>query len=60
VRPRCRGAASAAALLADQGGTFVGAVSLAPGVYLYQITETGLSASFTISGTKIYKDDELN
>ncbi len=54
------GQASAAAMLADQGGTFAGAVSVMPGVYLYQITETGLSASLTISGTKIYKDDELN
>jgi lipid-binding SYLF domain-containing protein len=54
------GQASAAAMFADQGGTFAGAVSVMPGVYLYQITETGLSASLTISGTKIYKDDVLN
>jgi lipid-binding SYLF domain-containing protein len=54
------GQASASAMYADQGGTFAGAVSVMPGVYLYQITETGLSASLTISGTKIYKDDDLN
>jgi lipid-binding SYLF domain-containing protein len=54
------GQASAAAMFADQGGTFAGAVSVMPGVYLYQITETGLSASLTIQGTKIYKDDDLN
>lgn len=54
------GQASAAAMVADQGGTFAGAVSVMPGVYLYQLTETGLSASLTISGTKIFKDDDLN
>jgi lipid-binding SYLF domain-containing protein len=54
------GQASASAMYADKGGTFAGAVSVMPGVYLYQITETGLSASLTIQGTKIYKDDDLN
>jgi hypothetical protein len=29
-------------------------------VYLYQITETGLSASLTLSGTKFFRDDDLN
>jgi hypothetical protein len=47
-------------MLADRGGTFAGAISIEPGVYLYQLTETGLSASLTISGTKIFKDDDLN
>ncbi len=54
------GQASAAAMVADQGGTFAGAVSVSPGVYLYQLTETGLSASLTIAGTKIFKDTDLN
>ncbi len=54
------GQASASAMYADKGGTFAGAASVMPGVYLYQITETGLSASLTIQGTKIYKDDDLN
>jgi hypothetical protein len=39
---------------------FAGAISVSPGVYLYQITETGLSASLTLSGTKFFRDDDLN
>ena len=44
----------------DQGGMFSGAASVAPGVYLYQLTETGLSATLTVSGTKFFKDSTLN
>ncbi len=54
------GQASAAAMVADRGGMFAGAVSVSPGVYLYQLTETGLSASITVGGTKFFKDDDLN
>ena len=54
------GQASAAAMVADQGGMFSGAASVSPGVYLYQLTETGLSASITVGGTKFFKDDDLN
>jgi hypothetical protein len=39
---------------------FAGAISVSPGVYLYQVTETGLSASLTLSGTKFFRDDDLN
>jgi len=54
------GQASAAAMVADQGGMFSGAASVSPGVYLYQLTETGLSASITVGVTKSFKDDDLN
>jgi lipid-binding SYLF domain-containing protein len=54
------GQASAAAMVADRGGTFAGAVSVMPGVYLYQLTETGLSASLTLGATKFFKDDDLH
>jgi lipid-binding SYLF domain-containing protein len=54
------GQMSAAAMVADQGGMFAGAVSVSPGVYLYQLTETGLSASITVGGTKFFKDNDLN
>ena len=37
-----------------------GALAIAPGVYLYQITDTGLALELTVKGTKYYKDDELN
>jgi lipid-binding SYLF domain-containing protein len=52
--------AQAAAMVQDTGGMFSGAVSVSPGVYLYQLTETGLSAELTVSGTKYFKDGELN
>ncbi len=54
------GQASAAAVVASQGGTFAGAVSISPGIYVYQLTSTGLAAQITLSGTKYFKDDELN
>jgi lipid-binding SYLF domain-containing protein len=54
------GQASAAVMVADKGGMFAGAISVSPGVYLYQVTETGLSASLTLSGTKFFRDDDLN
>jgi lipid-binding SYLF domain-containing protein len=54
------GQAALAAMVAERGGTFTGAVSVAPGVYLYQLTDTGLSASLTVSGTKFFKDPDLH
>ena len=54
------GKAQAAAMVQDKGGMFSGAVSVAPGVYLYQLTSTGLAAELTVSGTKYFKDNELN
>jgi len=52
--------AQAAAMVQDTGGMFSGAVSVAPGVYIYRLTETGLSAELTVSGTKYFKDGDLN
>ena len=43
-----------------QGGMFTGAASAAPGVFVYQITDTGLAAQITATGQKFYKDDALN
>jgi len=54
------GKAQVAAMVQDTGGMFSGAISIAPGVYLYRLTETGLSAELTVSGTKYFKDGELN
>lgn len=53
------GQATVAAMVADQGGMFAGAVSVSPGVYLYQVTETGLAAQLTLGGTKFFRDDEV-
>lgn len=52
--------ATAQAQKDDQGGGMAGALAVAPGVYLYQITDTGLALELTAKGTKYYKDDELN
>jgi hypothetical protein len=43
-----------------QGTQFSGAAAVSPGVYLYQITNSGLSATITVSGTKYFKDADLN
>jgi len=54
------GQANVSAMAGGQGEMFSGATAISPGVYLYQITETGLSATLTISGTKFFVDPELN
>jgi lipid-binding SYLF domain-containing protein len=54
------GQANLSAMAGGQGTMFSGAASVAPGVYLYQLTETGLSATLTVSGTKFFKDPNLN
>ena len=51
---------TAAATLNDEGGAFAGAMSVKPGVWLYQITEDGLALELTGKGTKYYKDGDLN
>lgn len=52
--------ADAAAKSGEKGGAAAGAVTVAPGVDLYQLTETGLALQATIQGTKYYKNDDLN
>lgn len=54
------GQADAAAKAGDKGGAAAGAIDVAPGVKLYQITESGLALQATIQGTKYWKDEELN
>jgi lipid-binding SYLF domain-containing protein len=48
------------AMAGGQGGMFSGAAAVSPGVYLYQLTQTGLSATLTVGGTKFFKDGDLN
>ncbi len=52
--------ATAAAKSGDQGAAYQGALSVAPGVWLYQITDKGLALELTAKGTKYYKDADLN
>ena len=52
--------ADAVAKDGKSGGALEGAISVAPGVELYQLTEAGLALEATIQGTKYFKDNELN
>ena len=50
----------AAAKAGKSGAAYSGAVEVAPGVWVYQITKNGLALQVTLQGTKYYKDDDLN
>jgi lipid-binding SYLF domain-containing protein len=52
--------ADAAAKSGGKGGAASGAITVAPGMELYQLTEHGLALQATIQGTKYYRDNELN
>jgi lipid-binding SYLF domain-containing protein len=52
--------ADAAAKAGEKGAAAEGAITIAPDVELYQLTEAGLALEATIQGTKYFKDDELN
>jgi len=54
------GQTSAAAQASGQGAAFAGAMSVAQGVWLYQLTDDGLALELTAKGTKYYKDGDLN
>ncbi len=54
------GQAAVAAKAGDIGAGLQGALSVAPGVWLYELTENGLAAELTVKGTKYFKDDKLN
>ena len=52
--------ATAAAQLNEQGLAHAGALSVSPGVWLYQLAGDGLALELTAKGTKYYKNDKLN
>lgn len=52
--------ADAAAKSGRKGEAVAGAIDIAPGIKLYQITEHGLALQATIQGTKYWRDAELN
>jgi len=52
--------ADAAAKAGEKGGAYSGAAEVAPGVWVYQITKSGLALQLTLQGTKYCKDDKLN
>ena len=51
---------TAAAQLSGQGVWATGAMSVSPGIWLYQLAGDGLALELTAKGTKYYKDDALN
>ena len=54
------GQATLAAKPGGQGVAAAGAISVSPGVWLYQITDKGLAADVTVKGTRYYRDEELD
>jgi lipid-binding SYLF domain-containing protein len=56
------GAQSTASAQMGAQGTqvYTGAVSITPGVWLYQLTDDGLAVELTAKGTKYYQNAELN
>ena len=54
------GQVNRSAMTGGQGGMFSGAAAVSPGVYLYELTQTGLSATLTVGGTQFFRDSDLN
>jgi len=54
------GQVTGAAKTAEMGGAFQDAFRVGDGVWMYQLTDAGLTAELTLTGTKYFKDDELN
>jgi len=52
--------ADAAAKAGNSGGAYSGAIMVAPGVWVYEITKNGLALQLTLQGTKYSKDADLN
>ena len=54
------GQGSAAVKAGEKGAAFQDALAVAPGIWLYQLTDKGVALELTAKGTKYYKDDDLN
>jgi lipid-binding SYLF domain-containing protein len=54
------GQITGAAKAAETGGAYQDAFRVGEGVLMYQLTDTGLAAELTLTGTKYFKDSELN
>lgn len=52
--------ADAAAKVGKDGGALNAAITVAPGIRLYKLTQNGLALQATIQGTKYWKDGDLN
>jgi lipid-binding SYLF domain-containing protein len=54
------GQVTAAAKYEKNGDAYQDATLVAPGVLMYQLTDSGIAAEITGKGTKYYKDTDLN
>ena len=54
------GQATLAAKVDKAGGGLTGAVQVSDGVWVYQMTESGLAAELTVKGTRYYPDKSLD
>jgi lipid-binding SYLF domain-containing protein len=54
------GQATAGAKAGGKGDAYQGAVPVGQGVWVYQLTDSGVALELTAKGTKYYKDDDLN
>ncbi len=54
------GQVTAAAKYEKNGSAYQDATVVAPGLLMYQLTDSGLAAEITGKGTKYYKDSDLN
>ncbi|WP_141057923.1 YSC84-related protein [Stenotrophomonas rhizophila] len=54
------GQATLAAKVDQAGGGLTGAVQVSDGVWVYQMTESGLAAELTVKGTRYYPDTSLD
>jgi len=54
------GQVTAAAKYEKDGGEYQDATVVAPGVLMYQLTDSGIAAEITGKGTKYYKNTDLN
>lgn len=52
--------ATAAAASGSKGGAVEGSLVVANGVWLYQMTDTGVALELMARGTKYFRDEELN
>jgi lipid-binding SYLF domain-containing protein len=52
--------ATASAKVGSTGAAYQGALSVSPGVWVYQLSGDSLALELTAKGTKYYKDNDLN
>ena len=54
------GQTSLVAKRGKKGNSFDGAAAISPGIWLYQLTSSGLAAEITLKSSKYYQDRDLN